>query len=404
MLKIFLTLSEKLKNPKIGLLLLGFAFVALPALAGEIGEGARERMQEVAAEPSDVTSEALKGMIEWAQKLGFLTFLIIGALLVLAARLVDFDPFKKVKADKWNGFGFAVFGIAFFLFIVYQLVAYTDRLVPRAASEHGHEIDVLFLVTLGITGLVFVITQFALFYFVSRYRGNPDKLKARWYPDNHKLELIWTVIPAIALCPLVLKGLLVWEDVHHPDLEGKQPLHIEVVGEQFQWRFRYPGADGKLGATKFKLISGENPVGVDSSDVASHDDFSLSVKEIHIPIGRPVKFNIRSKDVLHGVYAPHFRVNIYAVPGMPTHFNFKPTITTEQMRKELNNPKFNYELLCSQLCGNAHYNMRAVIIVDDEAQYQKWLKTQTGGKAEAPHLTLGENVPAEPKAKKVGEI
>lgn len=380
-------MNKQLRHPLFYVMICLFALCFLPAFAGEIGEQAKERINEVAAEPKEFSSDALSSLIGWAQKLGFLTFLVIGALLAMAARLVDFDPFKKLKANEWNAYGFALFGVVFALFVGYEVVEHGQHIVPRAASKHGAEIDTLFIITVAITSLVFVITQAALFYFVFKYRYRADKLKARWYPNNHKLELIWTVVPAIALCVLVLDGLIVWENVHHPDYEGKKPLEIELVGEQFQWRIRYPGADGKLGAHKFRLISGENPVGLDSADVASKDDFSPKVKEMHIPIGQPVLFKIRSKDVLHGVYAPHFRVNIYAVPGMPTHFAFTPTITTEQMRKEVGNPKFNYEMLCSQLCGNAHYNMRVVIVVDDDASYKKWLATQTGNDS-MQNLTL----------------
>jgi cytochrome c oxidase subunit 2 len=222
---------------------------------------------------------------------------------------------------------------------------------------------------------VFIIIQVLLFYFAYQYR-NRKGITAIYYHDNSKLETIWTIVPAITMAIIVSFGVTVWHNIHNPDIKGKKPLEIELVGEQFQWRIRYAGKDGVLGKHAFKKITADNPVGVDSADKASADDVIPTIKEMHFPVNEVVQFKIRSKDVLHGVFAPHFRVNIYAVPGMPTQFTFTPTKTTEQMRKETGNPNFNYELACSQLCGSSHYNMRVVIVVDTPDEYQKWLATQ----------------------------
>jgi len=155
---------------------------------------------------------------------------------------------------------------------------------------------------------------------------------------------------------------------------------------QFGWLTRYPGPDGNLGAYDFRLISSENEWGMDFNDKASFDDFTSSDRVLRLPKGRPVLFKIRARDVLHSVYAPHFRLKMDAVPGMPTRFWFVPTKTTAEMRKELNNPKFNYELACAEVCGRGHFGMRMIIEVLDDAEYKKWYSSQQSHFSKNPGL------------------
>ena len=370
-----------------------------PAL-GQLGEEARKRAAEVAAEPSAsaITAEAVKGLESWVVTLAGVILVLVLIAINRVASLVEFEPVSQEKTSDIHGWTFLGVGLILAGFIGYEFLHHTKYHI-WADSAHGQKIDSLFTVTFAITMFVFIVTQVALFAFSFMYRERPGR-KALYYPDNHTLEYIWTGIPAVTLLILVGGGLVVWEEVHNPDLGGQKPQEIELVGEQFQWRIRYPGMDGKLGKHGFKMLTATNPHGVDSSDAASKDDVVASAKEIHIVKNKPVLFKIRSKDVLHGVYAPHFHVNIYAVPGMPTQFHFTPIKSTAEARKERENDKFNYELLCSQLCGSSHFNMRAVIIVHDtEKELNEWMSKQaTFIKSEA------SPAPAEPESKETANL
>lgn len=369
-------------------------FIGAPELFGEevreLGKAAKERMGEASAEPKEIQQEQLDGLLTWIPKLIILLIVLALSLAALAARLVDFNPFRNVKANTVNAQLMALFGLVLGGFVAYEMIYHAPLTLPGASTKHGREIDTLYYTTLIITGVVFVVMQILIFTFAYKNRYKEGKA-ALYYPDNHKLELLWTVIPAIGLAFMIIPGLKFWYDINHPDYSKEKPITVDVVGEQFQWRLRFPGNDGKLGKHAFKLISDTNPVGVDSTDLASKDDFVPAQKEIHIPVNKPVLLQIRSKDVLHGVFIPHFRVNMYAVPGMPTQFAFTPEITTDEMRAKLGKPNFNYEMLCSQLCGSAHYNMRVVIVVESEEKYKKWIASQqpNSGQLE-PNITAAE--------------
>jgi cytochrome c oxidase subunit 2 len=252
----------------------------------------------------------------------------------------------------------------------YSIKEFDNYTLP-VASEHGVTTDALFWWTMVITGIVFIITQVLLFWFPYKYQYSENR-KALFYPDNNKLELIWTVVPAIALTGLVLYGLLVWNDVMKAPDENAEV--IEVMGYQFAWKARYPGKDKKLGDYDFRLINSVNEFGINFKDKASFDDFSP--RELHLPKGRPVEIKIRARDVLHSFFLPHFRVKMDAVPGMPTRFAFTPTKSTEDMRKETGNPDFNYELACTEICGRGHYSMRLIVIVHEPEEYDKWYSSQ----------------------------
>jgi len=378
---------KKLVSIALLLVLLLSCFAVSYAASDEIGAMARERAAQADKAAKVIESEQILKADGMVKKLAGGLVLLLGILFILGARFIKFDPFKRLSANNWHGILFLVFGVAFFAFFGYEVTHHTSKvnLFSNASSEHGQKIDSIFQLTIFITGFVFVVVQIVLFYFAYAYRGMPGR-KAIYYHDNSKLETIWTIIPSIAIGVLVLYGVTIWQGIHHPNIDESKILNIEVVGEQFQWRLRYPGNDNKLGKHAFKLISSDNPIGLDSTDKHLADDKIPAVKEIHIPLGQPVRLNVRSKDVLHGVYLPQFRVNVYATPGMPTQFIFTPTKTTAQMRKEIGNPNFNYEMACSQLCGISHFNMRVVVVIEDEASYKKWL-------AEQP------NVVADPNAK-----
>ena len=276
------------------------------------------------------------------------------------------------KNNKVHGALFVLFLIiGFGSMFVYSYVYFDDYNLPLA-SEHGASTDFLFWVTMAITGVVFVITHILLFTFPSRFSFS-TKRTALFYPDNTKLELIWTLVPAVVLAVLVFSGLKVWGEVTDKAPEDSEV--IEIMGQQFAWVPRYPGADDQLGDYDFRLISDDNKMGVDFTDEGSYDDFIP--REIHIPKGKPVLFKIRARDVLHSFYAPHFRAKMDAVPGMPTSFHFVPTKTTAEMRTETGNPEFNYELACAEMCGRGHFAMRLLIVVDTPEDYEKWKAEQT---------------------------
>ncbi|HMP91979.1 MAG TPA: cytochrome c oxidase subunit II [Phnomibacter sp.] len=242
-----------------------------------------------------------------------------------------------------------------------------ETLFPQgSASVEGEKIDSMFMVTLYITGIVFLATQIALFWFSYKYQEKEGR-KTFYFPHNNTMELIWTIVPALALTVLVVIGLRHWFKITGDP--PKDHYVVEITGQQFGWIYRYPGTDGVLGKKSYKLIDQEkgNNLGQDWSDKANHDDVSPS--NMFLIVGKPVKLVINSKDVIHDVGLPHFRLKMDAVPGIPTTLWFTPKWTTEEMRKRTNNPDFEYEIVCDQLCGASHYAMRGVIKVVTQQEY-----------------------------------
>ncbi|GAA4407470.1 hypothetical protein GCM10023187_28070 [Nibrella viscosa] len=226
---------------------------------------------------------------------------------------------------------------------------------------------------MAIVTAAFVITNALLFYFAWKYQYREGK-RATYYPENHKLELIWTVIPAVVMALLVFTGWRAWRDIMSE--APADSMMYEIVGKQFNWIIHYPGADdNKLGAFNYKLIDNNNELGLDFSDAATFDDFT-STTELHIPVNKPILLKIRARDVLHSVFIPHMRVKMDAVPGMPTRFWFVADKTTDEMRNLLNNQDFTYEIACTEVCGRGHFSMRIRLIVEDEDSYNKWVSEQ----------------------------
>lgn len=243
-----------------------------------------------------------------------------------------------------------------------------------SGSVHGERIDFMFKITLIITTVVFVLTHILLFGFAFKYVGSENR-KAYFYPHNNALERLWTIVPAIALTVLVLLGFFTWRGITNiSDADQKKAVQIEVIGEQFKWSVRYAGADNQVGARNYKLITPTNGLGIDFTDKKSWDDRLAG--DIVLPVNQSVRFTIGSKDILHSFYIPEFRVQMNAVPGMPTYFQFTPRFTTAEMREKTNNPTFDYILLCAKICGSGHYNMQVKVRVVSEKEYQEWLTKQ----------------------------
>ena len=235
--------------------------------------------------------------------------------------------------NKYNGY--LMFGFLLFIYgiTIFSLVKYSKFLLPEAASEHGTGYDSLLWTSFAIIFFVQTITQALLHYFAYQYRGKTGQ-KALFYADNDKLEFIWTAIPVVVLAGLIIWGLYSWNTITDITDEDN-PLEVELYAQQFNWTARYGGEDNKLGSSNVRLIDNDraNLLGLDESDPNATDD--IIVKELHLPVGRKVNFTMRSQDVLHSAYMPHFRAQMNCVPGMLTRFSFTPSITTEDMRKTL---------------------------------------------------------------------
>tara|TARA_B100000963_G_scaffold337628_1_gene333779 strand:+ start:3882 stop:4946 length:1065 start_codon:yes stop_codon:yes gene_type:complete len=305
--------------------------------------------------------------------------------------------------NRWNGqlmFAFLIFIYAITLFSFWK---WGDVLLPDASSDHGVEYDNLLWISFAIIFFTQTITQALLHYFAYKYRGEKGK-KALFYADNDRLEAIWTIIPVIALAGLILYGLYTWTDIMTVE-ENEDALVVELYAQQFNWKARYAGEDGVLGDANVRFLQdfdGKNLVGIDATDPNGFDD--IVVQELHLPAGREVIFKMRSQDVLHSAYMPHFRAQMNCVPGMITEFAFIPTITTEKIRqnedikakvKKINAIRrensqaliakgeeplepyvFDYLLLCNKICGASHYNMQMKIVVETQEEFEKWIMDQ----------------------------
>ncbi len=284
-----------------------------------------------------------------------------------------------INWDKINGILFAVFLVVGLYGVYWEYTVHGEMLLPEAASEHGKKIDEMFNITLIITTIVFVLTHIVLFAFAYFYKHD-SKRRAYYYPHNNLIEKIWTLVPALVLTVLVLMGFLTWRSIFYKiEDPNNKPLSIEVTSSQFQWDIRYPGADGVVGRKSYKKITALNALGIDFTDKNSIDD--QIGDEIVLPVNKPVRFILTSKDVLHSFYMPHFRVQLNTVPGMTSYFEFTPTITTEEMKVKTNDPSFKYLLLCAKICGANHFNMQKPVRVVTQAEYDAWVVKQT------PYLT-----------------
>ena len=310
------------------------------------------------------------------------------------------DSSEIATDDDNNVQGYMMFGFLAFIYIfsIYGLFKWGPLVLHTPASAHGAEVDNLMNITWALIFIVQAVTQVLLHYFAFKYRGKKDQ-KALYFADNNKLEAIWSVIPAVVLAGLILYGLYAWTNIMFID-EDEDTVVIELYAQQFNWKARYSGEDNVLGKANVRYIEGANAVGVDLSDPYAQDD--IVVTELHIPKGKKIHFKMRSQDVLHSAYMPHFRAQMNCVPGMVTEFAFEPVYTTAEYRElpfmvekvaninalrtkksaalvakgetALDPYTFDYLLLCNKICGASHYNMQMKIIVDTPEDYKAWLK------------------------------
>jgi cytochrome c oxidase subunit 2 len=227
------------------------------------------------------------------------------------------------------------------------------------ASNWG-EIDDTMILTIVITGIAFVVINLFIAYTVIRYRRREGS-RATFISEHPRLEWALIGLTSLGVVVLLAPGLFVYSRFIAAPQEA---LEIEVVGEQWRWSYRFPGGDGQLGQADPKRISAQNPYGIDPADPASQDDVLVLGNEVHLPVGIPVKLQLRSKDVLHGFYVPQFRIKMDLVPGMVTHLWFTPTKTGR------------FEIACAEFCGIGHYTMRGVVVIEEMEAFRAWLASQ----------------------------
>lgn len=293
--------------------------------------------------------------------------------------------------NSFNGKLMLIVGILFLGLLLWQIDRWEDNSLPSAASVHGLKIDSLWNINMWIITIASILTNGVLFYFAYKYSGKKGN-KATYLAHDNRLEMVWTVVPAVVLAGIIIYGLKYWNEITAKS-EDANKVVVELYAQQFNWTARYAGKDKTLGSTDYRQISGTNDVGMDTLDAAGNDDVIIK-NEFHIPVNREIEFKMRSRDVIHGAYMPHFRAQMNCVPGMVTSFKFTPNKTTSQMRKDpyviqlmaginearqLQNKEaveFDYTLLCNKICGSSHFNMQMTIIVDTEKDYNDWIAKQ----------------------------
>jgi len=330
--------------------------------------------------------------------------ILIGLVLLIIAvhqlmRVVELSrQFKNTKEwnvtesdNTFNGKLMLGFGILFFVLLLWQIDRWEDNSLPGSASVHGLNIDSLWNVNMWIITIASILTNGALFYFAYKYSGK-DKTKATFLAHDNRLEMAWTIVPAVVLAGIIIFGLKFWNEITDRSTDPNK-VTIELYAKQFDWSARYAGQDKTLGLTDYRQIDGGNSVGMDTLDANGYDDIIVK-NEFHIPVNREIEFKMRSRDVIHSAFMPHFRAQMNCVPGMVTEFKFTPNKTTAEMRKDpyviqlmkgINDVRakdnkepveFDYVLLCAKICGASHYNMQMTIIVESEKDYNAWLAKQ----------------------------
>jgi len=329
------------------------------------------------------------------------------------------DASEEYEVNKFQAGLGVLFVVSFLVACVISFIYYIPTSLGwgpnTAASEHGTEVDYLFNLTLFFTSIVFFLTQFLLFWFAWKYRGQKGK-KAIYWAHNETLEMVWMIVPSVVMTFLVVGGLQAWNNIMTDlpsdavsvvlpnDDKEEEFIEIEATGSQFLWFLRYPGRYGQIGPKYFTQINGSNPVGQTWEDERNIDDFMTT--QIVLPVGKKVRVRITARDVLHNFYIRDMRVKMDAVPGMPTYFIFTPTVTTDSMRRRLSAraewqvadkndatkqrwETFNYELACAELCGRGHYSMRNLVKIVEVDEYLAWIDQQEGGELEETTLTDG---------------
>jgi cytochrome c oxidase subunit II len=351
------------------------------------------------------------------------------------------------------------FVAVFFGSLIYMCYRYGNGMLPVAASEIGQDIDWLFNINWFIVFFVYFVTNALLFYFSWKYAYHPER-KAYFFPHDNRLELVWTIVPAIAMAVIIVLGLITWNKSQ--GAPSDDAVVVELYAEQFNWTARYSGEDNKLGYADYKLVTtfaaNPNPLGVittsniewrlkeldstinamhndinaedqnqkafswansemmrtkveklerireriiamsgaysDSTDVLAADDYTT--KELVLVVNQEYQFILRSRDVIHSAYFPHFRAQMNCVPGQRTKLKVKPIYTTSEMREITGNPNFNYILMCNKICGESHSNMKMAVSVVTAEEFKAWKETEGNATMVVASAVVAEEAPAVP--------
>ena len=236
-----------------------------------------------------------------------------------------------------------------------------SRTTPWSASTLASiwsTVDDTLTTTVVVTGLFFVAINLFVVYCLWRYRHR-EGVRAAYAPDNPRLERWLIGVTTVGIVALLAPGLVVYARFVNPPAEA---MLLEVVGQQWQWRYRFPGDDGRFGRSDVRFVTADNPLGIDPADAAGHDDRLVDASEVRLPLGQPVKVLLRSHDVLHDYYVPQFRARMNIVPGQVSWFWFTPTASGR------------YEAMCAQLCGVGHAVMQGFVVVEERAAFDTWLQ------------------------------
>lgn len=393
--------------------------------------------------------------------LGVLAIAQLVRLYELSSKLRDRREEDIPNRDnRLNATLLLVFILALFASVIWMMsnFGWTGR--GEAASKHGVGTDALLNLNFVIIFAVFFLTNFLLFFFAYKYVRKPG-VKAYYFPHDNRLELIWTVIPAIVLAVIIILGLKSWNE--QTSDASKEAVRIELFSKQFDWTVRMAGADNQLGFFDYKLTNENNPLALmttatiqdaidsmengvsgihalekklnnpklmfipedrskmvlnlgrkerlirllhqmkarhsKSLDARAKDDIVFGAGDtLYLMKGQEYEFNFRAKDVIHSAFFPHFRAQMNTVPGMTTRFKFTPILTTNEMRVKMNNPKFNFILMCNKICGSSHYKMKLMVVVLNKSEYKAWYKKVSATKLFKDVYPVGKPKPVEPVA------
>jgi cytochrome c oxidase subunit 2 len=238
-----------------------------------------------------------------------------------------------------------ILGVASFVWAMAGIYPMEGHWLPENINDQGQVIDSLFMFILVLTGIIFVATGVALFWFLWKYAGSSNAEPAKFTHGSHTLEVVWSILPAATLLFIAIYQMNAWADakLRRPQITengqsvDKPPL-AEITGRQFEWRIRYAGADTIIG---------------------TRDDL-FTVNELHIPLFEETVLAIKTEDVLHSFFLPHLRVKQDVVPGMKQFVWFTANRTGQ------------YDIVCAELCGWGHYKMRGRLVVETPEEFEKW--------------------------------
>ena len=248
--------------------------------------------------------------------------------------------------------------------------------MPPIASAHGAQIDGALDWVHWLMAILFVGWISFFLFALWRFRRSRNPVASYTGVTSHASSWLEGGVALAEAILLVGLSIPLWAARVSNFPAEKDSVVVRVTGEQFAWNVHYPGPDGVFGRTAIdKIDLQSNPMGLDRSDPAAKDDFT-TVNQLHIPVGKSVVVHLSSKDVIHSFNVPEMRIKQDVVPGMNIPIWWVPTVTTDQMRQRLGDPKFGYEIACAQLCGLGHYKMQAFVTVQEPADFQKWMDEQ----------------------------